>query len=186
MSDDAWRAQRVIFKGYNGAMERCPVPILCAVNGFALGGGAEMVLRADFAYAAEHAEFGFPESRRGFMPGSGGTQRFARVAGQARAMEFIMTGERFPAMQAAEWGLVNRVLSANRVLPELIQTAHKIAANPDRAIRVIKQVVRAGVQTDINTALQLETLGQQVLTTAVDRREGIAAFVEKREPNWKN
>lgn len=185
MSDEAWRAQRIVFKGYNGAMERCPVPILCAVNGFALGGGAEMVLRADFAYTADHAEFGFPESRRGFMPGSGGTQRFARVAGQARAMEWIMTGERFSAAQAAEWGLVNRVLPADRVLPEILQTARRIAANPDRAVRVIKQVIRAGIQADIDTALQLETLGQQVLTSAADRKEGISAFVEKRAPNWK-
>jgi len=185
MSDAEWRAQRVVFKGYNGAMERCPVPILCAVNGFALGGGAEMVLRADFAYAADYAEFGFPESRRGFMPGSGGTQRFARVAGQARAMEWIMTGDRFSAAQAAEWGLVNRVLPADQVMPALLETAGKIAANSDRAIRVIKQVIRAGVQADIDTALQLETLGQQVLTSASDRQEGIAAFVEKRAPNWK-
>ncbi|ATX67547.1 enoyl-CoA hydratase/isomerase family protein [Roseinatronobacter bogoriensis] len=186
MSDADWRAQRVIFKGYNSAMERCPVPILCAVNGFALGGGAEMVLRSDFAYASEQAEFGFPESRRGFMPGSGGTQRFARVAGQARAMEWIMTGERFSAQKALEWGLVNRILPQQDVLPALLETAQKIAANPDRAIRVIKQVIRAGAQADIETALHLETLGQQVLTGAADRQEGIAAFVEKRQPNWQD
>ncbi len=184
MSDDEWRAQRVVFKGYNEAMERCPVPILCAVNGFALGGGAEMVLRADFAYAAEHAEFGFPEAKRGFMPGSGGTQRLARVAGEARALELIMTGERFSAADAAAWGMVNRVVAADRLMPEIIATAERIVATPERATRVIKQVIRAGMQADIQTALTVETLGQQLLTTSGDRREGIAAFVEKRKPSW--
>lgn len=185
MSDAEWRSQRVIFKGYNSAMERCPLPLLCAVNGFALGGGAEMALRCDFSYAADDAEFGFPESRRGFMPGSGGTQRFARVAGQARALEWIMTGERFTARQAQEWGLVNRIMPRADLLPAMLETAQKIAANPDRAIRVIKQVIRAGSQADIETALQLETLGQQLLTGAADRQEGIKAFVEKRQPNWQ-
>lgn len=185
MTDAEWQAQRVIFKGYNGAMERCPIPILCAVNGYALGGGAEMVLRSDFAYAADHAQFGFPESRRGFMPGSGGTQRFARVAGEARALEYIMTGDRFGAHQALEWGMVNRVLPAADLLPAVLDVAGRIAANPPQAIRIIKQVIKAGLQTDINTGLTIEMLGHQRLTSSADRQEGIAAFVEKRAPAWK-
>lgn len=184
MTDAQWMAQRVIFKGYNGAMERCPVPILCAVNGFALGGGAEMVLRCDFSYAAEHAEFGFPEVKRGFMPGSGGTQRFARLAGEARALELLMTGDRFSAAQALAWGMVNRVLPSGQVLPATIEVAARLAASSPAAVRMIKQVVKAGLQADIATALTLETLGQQRLTASADRREGIAAFVEKRAANW--
>jgi len=185
MTDAQWMAQRVVFKGYNGAMERCPVPIICAVNGFALGGGAEMVLRSDFTYAAEHAEFGFPEVRRGFMPGSGGTQRFARVAGQALALEYILTGDRFGAAQALQWGMINRVVLADRLMEETLDVAARIAAHPPLAVRTIKQVVTAGLQADINTALTLEFLGHQRLTSSADRLEGIRAFVEKRAPDWQ-
>lgn len=185
MTDEQWMAQRVIFKNYNVAMERCPIPILCAVNGYAVGGGAEMVLRSDFAYAAEHAKFGFPEVKRGFMPGSGGTQRFPRVAGQAIALEYILTGDNFSAEQALAWGMVNRVLPKDEVLPAAIETATRIADNPLQAIRIIKQCIKAGVQADIQTGLVIEMLGHQRLTSAADRHEGIAAFVEKRAPKWE-
>ncbi|MEX0828449.1 MAG: enoyl-CoA hydratase-related protein [Haliea sp.] len=186
MSDAEWQAQRIVFKGYNGAMERCSIPIICAVNGYALGGGAEMLLRSDFGYAAEHAKFGFPESKRGFMPGSGGTQRFARVAGEALALEWIMTGERFDAQQALDWGMVNRIVPADDLMPAVMEAAGKIANNPPQAIKVIKQVIKSGFQTDINTGLTIEMLGHQRLTTASDRQEGIAAFVEKRAPKWSD
>lgn len=186
MTDEQWHAQRLIFKAYNVAMERCPIPILCAVNGFALGGGAEMLLRSDFAYAADYAEFGFPEVKRGFMPGSGGTQRFARLAGESRALEYIMTGEHFSAADALAWGMINKVIPGTDVLPKTLDVAEKIAANPSQAVRTIKQVIKTGLQTDISSGLVLEHLGHQKLTSAQNRMEGIAAFVEKRKPTWKN
>lgn len=185
MTDAEWAAQRVVFKNYNVAMERCPIPILCAVNGYAMGGGAEMILRSDFAYAADEASFGFPEVQRGFMPGSGGTQRFARVAGEPLALEYILTGERFTAEQALAWGMVNRILPQQEVLVATIEVASRIAGNPPQAVRIIKQCIKAGLQTDIQTALQIEMLGHQRLTSAADRHEGIAAFVEKRAPKWE-
>lgn len=185
MTDEQWQAQRVVFKAYNGAMERCPIPILCAVNGFALGGGAEMVLRADFSYAADDASFGFPEVKRGFMPGSGGTQRFSRIAGEPAALEYILTGDRFSAEQALAFGMINKIVPKAEVLAATIEVATRIAANPVQAVRIIKQVVKTGLQTDINTGLVIEMLGHQRLTTAADRLEGIKAFVEKRDPKWE-
>ncbi|MYZ50293.1 enoyl-CoA hydratase/isomerase family protein [Propylenella binzhouense] len=185
MTDAQWMAQRVIFRQYNLVMERCPVPVVCAVNGLALGGGAEMVLRSDFAYAAEDARFGFPEVKRGFMPGSGGTQRFGRVVGEPRAKEYLMTGEQFTAADALAWGMVNRLFPRSELLPATLAVAAKIAANPREAVRVIKQCVHAGLQTDIETGLVIEALGHQKLTSSPDRMEGIAAFVEKRSPEWQ-
>jgi enoyl-CoA hydratase len=186
MSDAQWQAQRVVFKAYNLAMERCPIPVLCAVNGFALGGGAEMILRTDFAYAADHAKFGFPEVKRGFMPGSGGTQRFARIVGEHRAKELILTGEQFSAQDALAWGMINKIVPAADVLTPTLAAAEKIAQNPPLAVRIIKQCVHSGLQTDIETGLVIEALGHQRLTSAPDRMEGIAAFVEKRKAEWKS
>ncbi len=184
MSTEQWQAQRVIFKQYNLAMERCPVPVICAVNGLALGGGAEMVLRTDFSYAAEHATFGFPEIKRGFMPGSGGTQRFARIVGESRAKEFLLTGENFSAAEALAWGVVNKVLPRGEVLPACLATAEKLSRCASDAVRTAKLCIHYGLQADIETGLVLEALGQQRLAASPDRLEGIAAFVEKRQPKW--
>ncbi len=185
MTDEEWQSQRYVIKNYNMAVERCPVPVLCAVNGYALGGGSEMILRSDFAYAAEDASFGFPEIKRGFMPGSGGTQRFSRVAGAPLALEYILTGDRFSAEQALAWGMVNKVLPKAEVLAATLGVAERIAGNPPQAVRIAKQVIKSGLQTDIETGLVLEMLGHQRLTSAADRMEGIAAFIEKRDANWK-
>ena len=184
MTNAQWQDQRVIFRQYNLAMERCPIPIICAVNGLALGGGAEMMLRADFSYAAEHASFGFPEVKLGFMPGSGGTQRLARLVGEARAKELILTGERFSAHDALMWRIVNKVLPRDELLPACLATAEKLAGYSSEAIRTIKLCIHQGLQSDLETSLVIETLGQQRLTTSHDRLEGIAAFVEKRTPKW--
>jgi enoyl-CoA hydratase/carnithine racemase len=180
MSPEEWAAQRVIFKGYNREMERCAIPVICAVNGFALGGGAEMVLRTDFAYAAEHATFGFPEIKRGFMPGSGGTQRFARLAGEARAKEVLLTGQSFTAREAEAWGMVNRVLPAAEVVPQALATARIIASYSKEAVAVLKTTIHHGLQADLETGLAFEALAQQRLVALPDRLEGVAAFVEKR------
>lgn len=184
MTTAQWQAQRTIFKQYNLAIERCPIPVICAVNGLALGGGAEMVLRADFAYAAEHAKFGFPEIIRGFMPGSGGTQRFARLVGEARAKELILTGEQFGSKEALAWGVVNKVFPAPDLLPACIATAEKLSGYSSDAVRTIKLCIHYGLQADIETGLVIEALGQQRLVASPDRLEGIAAFVEKRAPKW--
>lgn len=184
MTTQQWQAQRVVFKQYNLAMERCPVPVVCAVNGLALGGGAEMVLRTDFSYAADHATFGFPEIKRGFMPGSGGTQRFARIVGEARAKEILLTGENFSAAEALAWGVVNKVLPRDEVLPACLAAAEKLSRCPSDAVRTAKLCIHYGLQADIETGLVIEALGQQRLAASPDRLEGIAAFVEKRAPKW--
>jgi len=186
MTNEQWQAQRVIFKQYNQAMERCPIPVICAVNGFALGGGAEMILRSDFAYAAEHATFGFPEVKRGFMPGSGGTQRFSRVAGEPLAKEYILTGNQFGAQEALAWGMINKVLPREELLPNALKTADQIAQSSPEVIRTIKQCIHAGLQTDLETGLVIEALAHQRLSSSADRLEGIAAFVEKRSAQWQS
>jgi len=184
MTAEQWQAQRVVFKQYNLAMERCPVPVICAVNGLALGVGAEMGLRTEFSYAADHATFGFPEINRGFMPGSGGTQRFARLVGEARAKEVLLTGESFSAADALAWGVVNKVLPREEVLPACLAVAEKLSSCPSDAVRTAKLCIHHGLQADIETGLVIEALGQQRLAASPDRLEGIAAFVEKRAPKW--
>ncbi len=185
MTTAQWQAQRIIFKQYNLAMERCPIPIICAVNGMALGGGAEMMLRADFSYAADHATFGFPEIKLGFMPGSGGTQRLARIVGEARAKELILTGEQFSATDALNWGIVNKVLPREQLLAACVATAERLAGYSSDAVRTIKLCIHQGLQADIETGTIIEALGQQRLVASPNRLEGIAAFVEKRDPKWK-
>jgi len=186
MSVEQWAAQRRIFKQYNLAMERCPVPIICAVNGAALGGGAEMVLRADFSYCAPHATFGFPEIQRGFIPGSGGTQRFPRLAGSARAMEVLLTGTSFGADDALAWGMVNKVVPLEELLPQTIAIATTIASYSPDAVRTLKSCIHHGLQTDLETGMTIEAFAQQRLVASPDRLEGIAAFVEKRKPKWQS
>lgn len=186
MTVEQWAAQRVIFKQYNLAMERCPIPVICAVNGAALGGGAEMVLRSDFSYAADHATFGFPEIKRGFIPGSGGTQRFPRLVGAARGLEVLLTGATFTARSAMEWGMVNEVTTREELLPRTFVVANTIASYSADAVRTLKSCIRQGLQTDIETGLVLEAFAQQRLVASPDRLEGIAAFVEKREPKWQD
>ena len=185
MSDQVWRAQHELFRRGHMMHAGCPLPTIAAVNGLALGGGAEMALTCDFTYAAEDAEFGFPEIKRGIMPGMGGTQRLARVMGEPRAKELILSGETFSAADAHLWGMVNKLVSRQDVVAEAIAAATRISANAPLAIRATKQVIHAGLQTDLATGMTIEVLAHQRLAVSQDRREGIAAFIEKRSPKWR-
>jgi len=186
MSNEEWDAQRVVFREYNRAQEACPIPIISAVNGLALGGGLEMILRGDFAYGAEDARFGLPEIKWGFFPGSGGTQRLPRIAGEARAMEAILTGEQFGAEEALAWGVINKIFPRDDVVAAAVETAAKIAAHAPEAVRTVKHVVHLGLQTDLKRGLEIEAENHTRVTSLKDRAEGIRAFVEKREPKRKD
>ena len=185
MSDATWASQHRLFRQVFAALAGLPCATIAAVNGLAFGGGLEMALTCDFAYAADTARFALPEIKRGIMPGAGGTQRLSRLVGEARAKELILSGDSFDAAEALRWGVVNRVLPADRLLPEALAVAGRIAANAPLALRAAKQVIRAGLDTDLASGLLIEVLAHQRLALSEDRREGIAAFNEKRTPAWK-
>ncbi len=185
MDDEVWRKQHDMFQRSHALHASCPLPVIAAVNGLALGGGSEMALTCDFIYASDDAVFGFPEVKRGIMPGMGGTQRLARVVGEPRAKELILTGESFSAADAHRWGMVNKVVPKTNVVAEAIEAAGRIAANAPLSIQAAKRVIHDGLQANLATGLTIELLAHQRLAASEDRREGIAAFNEGRPPEWR-
>ncbi len=185
MTDAQWQAQHLVFERHTRAMLACPIPLIAAVNGAAYGGGCEMTLCADFAYAATHARFALTEVTLGIMPGTGGTQNLPRAVGVRRAKEILLTGRPFSAAQALEWGMVNQVCSADTLLAEALDTAARIAANAPLSVRQIKQSVNVGMQTDLASAMLFEIEAYNRLPPTEDRREGVAAFNEKRKPVFR-
>ncbi len=184
MTDAAWQAQHLVFERMVRAIRLAPMPLIAAVNGAAYGGGCELALLADFAYAADHARFALTEVTLGIMPGAGGTQNLPRAVGTRRANEILLTGRPFSAAEAAAWGLVNRVLSPAALLAEARVTAAVIAANAPLATRQIKQAVKVGIALDLPAALMLEIEAYNRLVPTEDRHEGVAAFNEKRPPRF--
>ncbi len=184
MTDAAWQAQHLVFERMVRAIRLAPMPLIAAVNGAAYGGGCELALLADFAYAADHARFALTEVTLGIMPGAGGTQNLPRAVGTRRANEILLTGRPFSAAEAAAWGLVNRVFSPAALLAEARATAAVIAANSPLATRQIKQAVKVGIAMDLPAALMLEIEAYNRLVPTEDRREGVAAFNEKRPPRF--
>ncbi|MDA8048879.1 MAG: enoyl-CoA hydratase-related protein [Rhodospirillales bacterium] len=184
MSNDAWQAQHLVFERMVRAIVLSPMPLIAAVNGAAFGGGCELALLADFAYAAESARFALTEVTLGIMPGAGGTQTLPRAIGIRRAKEILLTGRPFSAAEAAEWGLVNRVCSPASLLEEARATATTIAGNAPLSTRQIKQAVNVGIGMDLPAALMLEIEAYNRLVPTEDRREGVCAFNEKRRPRF--
>lgn len=184
MTDAAWRAQHLVFERMVRAILLAPMPLIAAVNGAAYGGGLELALLADFAYAADNARFALPEVTLGIMPGAGGTQNLPRAVGTRRAKEILLSGKPFSAAEAAAWGLVNRVLPPAALIGEARATAAVIAANAPLAVRQIKQAVNVGIAMGLPSALMLEIEAYSSLVGTEDRREGVAAFAEKRPPRF--
>ncbi len=167
------------------AMIECPQPIIAAVNGIAYGGGLELALASDFIYAAEHATFALPEVKLGIMPGAMGTQNIPRMLGLQRAQELVLTGEPFSAQQAYGWGMVNRLCSAEDLLPAAIATAKKIAANAPLATRNAKRALNHAIQADLKKDYEFEVSTYLELLDTHDRVEGVNAFNEKRQAEFK-
>jgi enoyl-CoA hydratase/carnithine racemase len=185
MDDAQWQAQHRIYEAMIRAVIDCPIPILCAVNGAAYGGGLEIALGCDFIYASTAARFALTEVTLGIMPGCGGTQNLPRAVGERRAKELILTGAPFTAAQGLEWGLVNRVCEAAALLTEATETALRIARNAPLSTRQAKLAIHHGLEQSLANGLVLEIQAYNHLVPSEDRREGVAAFNEKRTPYFK-
>ena len=166
------------------AVGECPVPVIAAVNGFALGGGLELAMHADIIIAGKSAQLGQPEVKVGIMPGAGGTQRLTRAIGKFRAMLLCLTGEMVSAQEAFDMGLVSRVVEDEDVLNAALKLAEKIASMPPIAVAQIKEVILTGADIPLSAALALERKAVQVLFASKDKSEGMSAFLEKRRPNY--
>jgi enoyl-CoA hydratase/carnithine racemase len=160
-------------------------PLIAAVSGYALGGGCELALVCDMIVASESAEFGQPEILLGIIPGGGGTQRLARVMGKHRAMELVLTGRRIKAGEALDLGIVNRVAPAGQWLDAAMELADVVARRPPLAVRLGKQAVLAADETPLAAGLEQERRLYELAMATEDRVEGMNAFVEKRQPEFR-
>ena len=186
MTDEAWQRQHVIFERKVRAVMACPVPVIAAVNGHAYAGGLEMALACDFAYAVPGARFALTEVTIGIMPGAGGTQNLPRAVGERRAKEIILAGRPFSAAEALEWGVLNRVVEPDQLVPAALETAKTIAGNAPMSVRQAKKSIHLGLQMDLRSGLRFEVEAYNRLIGTEDRMEGIAAFNEKRKPQFRN
>ena len=160
-------------------------PIIAAVAGYALGGGCELAMMCDFIIAAETAKFGQPEVTLGVMPGIGGTQRLTRLVGKSKAMDMMLTGRMMDAAEAERSGLVSRVVPADRLLDEAMTAARKIAALSPLAVVMNKELVDTALETTLTEGIRVERRLFHSLFAFEDQKEGMAAFVEKRKPDFK-
>lgn len=181
VSDPAFAKAHVAWK----ALKSCPKPLIAAVNGFALGGGCELMLHCDIIIAGRSARLGQPEVKVGIMPGAGGTQRILRAAGKYRANRWLLTGDMIDAATAYGIGIVSEVVEDDRVVAHALDLADKIAALPPLAIAATKEVVELGADAPLAAALALEQKTFQLLFATEDRTEGMNAFLEKRRPEFK-
>ncbi|WP_035884815.1 enoyl-CoA hydratase/isomerase family protein [Cupriavidus metallidurans] len=169
-----------LFRG----IEEFEKPVIAAINGVALGGGLELALCADIRLAAKSARFGLPEIKLGVIPAAGGTQRLPRVVGPAIAKELIFTSELINADAAKDIRLVNRVIDDDKLMDAALTMARRIAAQPPLAVRFAKRSVNLGMQGSVDMGLQFECYGAAMVMDSEDRKEGMRAFVEKREPRF--
>lgn len=161
-------------------------PLIAAVSGFALGGGCELAMMCDFIIASTTAKFGQPEITLGVIPGMGGTQRLTRAIGKAKAMDLCMTGRMMSAEEAERSGLVARVVAPERLIDEAVETATKIASFSQPAVRMIKESVSRAHELTLAEGMRFERRLFHSLFATQDQKEGMAAFVEKRKPAFKN
>lgn len=184
MTDAEILEQRPVFRAAFGGVLGLPQPVVAAVHGYALGGGCEFALSCDLIVADETAVFGLPEVGVGLVPGGGGTQLATRRLGPGRAADLVLTGRRLGIDEAEAYGLVDRRVPAGTVREEALAIAGVIAGNSPAAVRAAKRAMRQGDGTGLDAALDIEENAWRTVVTSADRREGIAAFNEKRKPVW--
>lgn len=166
-------------------LQELAIPVIAAVNGFALGGGSEMALACDFIYASDNAMFGLPEITLGIIPGFGGTQRLPRLIGSNRAKEMIFTGKMIAAAEAEQIGMVNRVLPQKTLMEESMKTARAIATKGKVSLRAAKQAINSGLNVDLASGCRIEVDAFAICMASEDGQEGTRAFIEKRQPEFK-
>ena len=166
-------------------LQNLPIPVIAAVNGYALGGGTEIALASDFIYASANAIFGLPEITLGIIPGFGGTQRLSRLIGLNRAKEMIFTGKMIKADEAQTIGMVNKVCPPDKLWEEAVKTAKIIASKGAVSLRAAKEVINNGINVDLTTGCQMETNSFALCMASEDAYEGTHAFLEKRTPEFK-
>ncbi|MFF4242170.1 enoyl-CoA hydratase/isomerase family protein [Actinomadura geliboluensis] len=184
MTDDEILAQRPVFRAAFGGVLNLPQPVIAAVHGYALGGGCEFALSCDMIVADETAVFGLPEVGVGLVPGGGGTQLALRRLGPGKAADLVFTGRRLAVDEALAYGLADRKVPAGTAREEALGIAEAIARNSPAAVRAAKRAMRLGGGVGLDAGLDLEENAWRTVAFSPDRREGIAAFNEKRKPNW--
>jgi enoyl-CoA hydratase len=166
-------------------IRRIHKPLIAAVSGWCLGGGNELAMSCDMIVAAENARFGQPEIGIGVMPGAGGTQRLTRAVGKAIAMEMVLNNRTLTAQEAAQFGLVNRLVPVERCLDEALALAAEIAERAPLAVRLAKEAINQAFETSLTDGLADERRSFYLLFASQDQKEGMAAFIEKRKPQWR-
>jgi len=185
LTDD--QVRRFIFTIRNTltAVEQVRVPVIAAINGFAFGGGTELALASDIRIASSNVLMGLTETSLGIIPGAGGTQRFTRVVGVAKAKELVLTARRFNAQTALEIGLVSKVVEPDELMDAALEIAREIAKNGPIGVAQAKFAINYGSEASLGVALPLESKAYEVTIPTEDRLEALAAFAEKRKPVFK-
>ncbi|WP_433328973.1 enoyl-CoA hydratase/isomerase family protein [Spirillospora sp. CA-294931] len=184
MTDEEILAQRPLFRAAFGGVLNLPQPVVAAVHGYALGGGCEFALSCDLIVADETAVLGLPEVTVGLVPGGGGTQLALRRLGPGRAADLVLTGRRLAIAEAEAYGLVDRRVPAGTARAEALAIAATIAGNSPAAVRAAKRAMRLGGGASLEAGLDIEENAWRAAAFSPDRKEGIAAFNEKRKPDW--
>lgn len=167
-------------------LTRVRIPVIAAVSGFALGGGCELAMMCDFIIAADSAKFGQPEINLGVIPGMGGSQRLTRAVGKSKAMDMVLTGRFMDAEEAERSGLVSRIVPAADLVEEALKVAEVIAAKSRPSVMLAKEAVNASFETGLAQGLLFERRAFHSLFATEDQKEGMAAFTEKRQPEFKH
>tara|TARA_B100000282_G_C31702655_1_gene477079 strand:+ start:291 stop:1067 length:777 start_codon:yes stop_codon:yes gene_type:complete len=167
-------------------ISRCRKPTIAAVSGYALGGGCELAMMCDFMVASENAKFGQPEINLGVSPGAGGTQRLTRFIGKSKSMDMCLTGRMMDAAEAESIGLVSRVLSSENFIDEVTKIASEVAEKSLVATMMTKEMVNRAYETTLSEGVRFERRLFHSMFATKDKAEGMAAFVEKRKPNFKD
>jgi enoyl-CoA hydratase len=188
MQDKTWSEaymEDFITSGWE-RLSRCRKPVIAAVSGFALGGGCEVAMMCDFIIAANTAKFGQPEVNLGIPPGAGGTQRLTRFVGKSKAMEMCLTGRFMDAEEAERSGLVSRIVTSSELVDEAVKTADAISKKSLQANMIIKEAVNRAYETTLSEGVRFERRMFHACFGTDHQKEGMAAFVEKRKPEFEN
>ena len=184
MSDYEWEKQHLVYEKMIRVIIDCPIPIIGAINGAAYGGGCEIAAALDFVYVSENARFALPELQLGIIPGAGGTQNLSRAVGERKAKEIILSGKPFSAQEAVDWRLANEIFPSEDLLDKTIEVAELISSKAPIAVRQAKKSIHKGLQMSLIDGLSFEIEAYNRTIPTKDRKEGVSAFNEKRNPKF--